>query len=263
MLLHNNPILHDSVISRRYGRRGHSGIWQPLDATGQTQSLPPSQAKQSATPKTYAQATAPTRVSPNAPLWFRFNHIPLPPRAPSVVDNDPACLFTPVEIDQSTKQFENALIMKFSAGRPMVRDMQLHIKLNWGLSKEPVVSLIDPRHVLIVPASYHDMELAQSHEVHKIEACMFRLFRWTKDSAKIARLFQFGFVSHIYQSFISIRRICKGLEIQLEYFFERIKRLLSFNWLSKPAHALNLMYPNRFHDVYLLANIKNLVFGKN
>lgn len=86
-----------------------------------------------------------------------------------------------MEYDQSAKQFENALIMKFLAGRPGPYDIKLHIKQHWGLAAEPVVSLIDPRHVLILPATYQDMVLAQSHEVHKIANCMFRLYRWSKN----------------------------------------------------------------------------------
>lgn len=75
----------------------------------------------------------------------------------------------------------HTLIMKFSAGRPNPYDIKLHIKNHWGLSTEPIIARVDPRHYLILPASYNDMVLAQAHEVHKIANCMFRLYRWTKN----------------------------------------------------------------------------------
>lgn len=63
-------------------------------------------------------------------------------------------------MELSAKQFEYALIMKFSQGRPSLHEIQLHIATRWKLSKEPVITLIDPRHVLIVPANHEDMVLA-------------------------------------------------------------------------------------------------------
>lgn len=44
------------------------------------------------------------------------------------IESEPACLFTPIEVDQLALQFEHALIMKFSAGRPNPYDIKLHIK---------------------------------------------------------------------------------------------------------------------------------------
>lgn len=60
--------------------------------------------------RSYAQAIAPKPVSAAAPAWFKFQHIPLPTRTPSIIDSEPACLFTPIQYDQSTKQFENSLM---------------------------------------------------------------------------------------------------------------------------------------------------------
>lgn len=98
-----------------------------------------------------------------------------------MVDNAPAVLFSPMELDLSAKQFEFALVMKLTAGRPSLHDIKLHINHQWKLSMEPVVTLIDPRHVLIVPSNYDDMVLAQSHDSHIINTSMFRLFRWTRN----------------------------------------------------------------------------------
>lgn len=53
--------------------------------------------------------------------------------------------------------------------------------MNWNLKAEPVISLLDPRHVLILPPTYDDMILAQSHVKHIIETSHVRVFRWTKD----------------------------------------------------------------------------------
>lgn len=44
-----------------------------------------------------------------------------------------------------------------------------------------MISLLDPRHVLILPPTYDDMILAQSHVKHIIETSHVRVFRWTKD----------------------------------------------------------------------------------
>lgn len=101
----------------------------------------------------------------------------------------------------------HTLIMKFSAGRPNPYDIKLHIKNHWGLSTEPIIALVDPRHYLILPASYNDMVLAQAHEVHKIANCMFRLYRWTKN---------FGFGT--YTSSTLTRPFFIGLEILSENY---------------------------------------------
>lgn len=77
-----------------------------------------------------------------------------------------------MEVDQSAHQFEHALIMKFSADRPNPYNIKLQIKNHWGLSVEPIVALVDPRHYLILPAKYQDMVLAQAHEIHNIANCM-------------------------------------------------------------------------------------------
>lgn len=73
----------------------------PPAAAMAASSIPPDQSptqQQASAPRSYAQVTAPTRVSSSAPAWFKFNHIPLPTRTLSVVDSEPACLFTPMEI---------------------------------------------------------------------------------------------------------------------------------------------------------------------
>lgn len=100
-----------------------------MSATGQPPD-PPTAQPLNTNSKSYAEATAPSKVAASTPSWFKFNHIPLPPRPATVIDNDPTCFFSPVEIDQSAKQFEQALIMKFSTGRPSIHEIKLHIKLH-------------------------------------------------------------------------------------------------------------------------------------
>lgn len=114
----------------------------------------------------------------------------------------------------------HTLIMKFSAGRPNPYDIKLHIKNHWGLPAEPIIALVDPRHYLILPASYNDMVLAQAHEVHKIANCMFRLYRWTKILflEKIIQRCRFGCAFRTYTSSTLTRPFFIGLEILSESY---------------------------------------------
>lgn len=134
-------------------------------------------------PRSYAAVTGATPGTPEpianpTPAWFQFKEIPLPS---VTVNNTPACLFSSTEWDLTSKQSEHALVMKFSTGTPTLPDIKLHIRLNWNLKMEPVISLLHPCHVLILPTSYEDMIMEQSHEKHLIETSPLRLFRWTKD----------------------------------------------------------------------------------
>ncbi|KAL3637385.1 hypothetical protein CASFOL_018553 [Castilleja foliolosa] len=117
--------------------------------------------------------------------------ISLPQRNKVYVDNTIACIISPLEMEQVTKQFEHALIMNFSSGRPSLYDIKFHIQNQWKLDMEPIVTLIDARHVLNVTASNSDMIKEESHDSNRINASLFRLFRWkrnfdyTKDSTLV------------------------------------------------------------------------------
>lgn len=130
----------------------------------------------------YAEVTWKVKMAAiPTPPWFRFKDIPLPSRLIFMINKAPTGLFSSTEWDLATKHFEFALIMKFSIGKPSLHEINLHIRYQWGLSSPVVTSFLDPRHVLILPVSYEDMILVQSHEKHIIETSHFRLFRWTKD----------------------------------------------------------------------------------
>lgn len=82
-------------------------------------------------------------------------------------------------IDLTAKQFEYALLMKFLLSRPSLHDIKLHIKLNWKLALDHVVSLIDSLHVLIIPTSHWIWFW------HKFMSLIYSYFvissRWTKN----------------------------------------------------------------------------------
>lgn len=107
--------------------------------------------------------------------------VPLTNRPLSYVDNIPALLFTPLEVEQLNKQRENTLIMKFSAGRPSLQDIRSHIAAEWQLASPPAVGLLDPRHVTIHMGSFADTTRALSRNSNRIQNSLFRLFRWSPD----------------------------------------------------------------------------------
>lgn len=89
----------------------------------------------------YEYVAIASRVSSNTPSWFKCHEIPLPHWVAATVDSSHACLFLSMELYPTSKQFENALIMKFSSGLPSLHDIEVHIKHNWNLSCAHVVSL--------------------------------------------------------------------------------------------------------------------------
>lgn len=69
-------------------------------------------------PRSYGAVTGATQASSvtNPSLsWFQFKDIPLPPRQAAMINIIPA-----MEWDLATNQFEHALIMKFSTGKPTI-----------------------------------------------------------------------------------------------------------------------------------------------
>ncbi|KAL3655747.1 hypothetical protein CASFOL_000143 [Castilleja foliolosa] len=123
--------------------------------------------------------------------WFRLKPIMADSRPPTYFDNIPACLFSASELEQSSKQFELALILKFSSGRPSLFDIKNHVKCYWNLLKEPVITLVDARHVLLIAENKEDMIKVQTQVSHRINTSLFRVFSWhmdfdfTKDSTKV------------------------------------------------------------------------------
>ncbi|KAL3638561.1 hypothetical protein CASFOL_017932 [Castilleja foliolosa] len=130
--------------------------------------------------KTYATTLNPHAYAPRE-TWFRLQPIPLAKRNLMTKDNKPMVFVSDMEIEQAIKQFEFALVMKFTSGRPSLHDIKNHINASWKLSKEPVLSLVDARHVFMILATKEDMVRAQTQVSHKINSSLFRIFRWHKD----------------------------------------------------------------------------------
>ncbi|KAL3613117.1 HLA class II histocompatibility antigen, DR beta 4 chain [Castilleja foliolosa] len=123
--------------------------------------------------------------------WFRLRSIPLPYRNTTYVDNVPACIISELELEEAAKQFEHALVMKFSSGRPSLFEIKNHINIHWGLSRQPVVTLVEARHVMVIMENKEDMVKAQIQVSHRINSSLYRISRWhleydyTKDNTKI------------------------------------------------------------------------------
>ncbi|KAL3628287.1 hypothetical protein CASFOL_027333 [Castilleja foliolosa] len=130
---------------------------------------------------TYAEALIPDISKRKEPNWFRLEPIPLAIRTPTYVNNVPVCIISPMEVELASKQLEFALVLKFSSGRPSLFEIRNHINLHWNLSKEPVLSLLDARHILMITACNEDMVRAQSRVSHRINSSLYRIFRWTID----------------------------------------------------------------------------------
>ncbi|KAL3619920.1 hypothetical protein CASFOL_034832 [Castilleja foliolosa] len=128
---------------------------------------------------TYAQALDPRVGKESKDEWFRLKPIQLAVRSQKTyVNNTPVCFISSMELDQAAKQLEGALVLKFSSGRPSLQEIKQHVNTFWGLSKDPVISLMDARHVLMITASPNDMVRAQCQVSHKINSSLFRISRW-------------------------------------------------------------------------------------
>lgn len=110
-----------------------------------------------------------------------FPQIPMANRTYSIKNGIPAILFTQTELAAADQQLSNALIAKFTAGRPPLQQIRDHIHQNWNLGEVPTVGLLDHRHVLIILRNEADVIRALSCESHRIGTSLFRLFHWTPD----------------------------------------------------------------------------------
>lgn len=120
-------------------------------------------------------------VSKSAYTTPTLNPVPLANRPISYVDNMPAIILAQTEEEQLRKQRENTLIMKFSAGMPNMYEIRSHIHAEWNLERDPVVGVIDQRHVTLHMASPADTKRALARTTNKIKTSMFRLFRWSPE----------------------------------------------------------------------------------
>ncbi|KAL3631406.1 hypothetical protein CASFOL_024390 [Castilleja foliolosa] len=144
---------------------------------------PPDQSADPQTPaKSYAQITAGRDISTSKKSgWFKLQPIAMAIRTPVYIDNTQACIVSAMEVAEAAKQFEHALVLKFTVGRPSLQDIRSHIICNWKLEAVPVITLIDPRHVLVIAENEKDMITIQSQESRRIQSSLFRVFRWTTD----------------------------------------------------------------------------------
>lgn len=71
--------------------------------------------------------------------------------------------------------------MKFSASKPNPYEIRCHIASELNLEMQPVVGVIDHRHLTLHMSSATDASRALAHTTNKIKTSMFRLFRWTPD----------------------------------------------------------------------------------
>ncbi|KAL3625034.1 hypothetical protein CASFOL_031702 [Castilleja foliolosa] len=129
--------------------------------------------------RSYTHVTAPSRqVNTN---WFELQPIPFTQRNTTYVNNIPACIISNMELEQEEKQFEYALILKFSAGRPSLFDIKNHIYNSWEMKSDPVITLLDARNVLLIAENQEDMIKAQTQPSRRINASLYRIFRWSRD----------------------------------------------------------------------------------
>lgn len=127
-------------------------------------------------PMSFAAVTAgkPAIKSP------RLAPVPIANRPLSYIDNVPALIFTPIEVEQLNKQRENTLIMKFSLGRPQLPEVRAHIAAEWNLETPPAVGYMDGRHVTVHMGSLADTIKALVAKP-KIKNSLYRIFRWTSE----------------------------------------------------------------------------------
>ncbi|KAL3638578.1 hypothetical protein CASFOL_017949 [Castilleja foliolosa] len=128
--------------------------------------------------RSYANTLNPRVYDQGRSNWFWLK--PIPPTLLNITTKDkkPAVLFSALEIEESAKQFEHSLVLKFSSGRPCLQEIRDHVNASWNLNMEPVMSLVDAKHVFMILASKEDMVRAQTQVSHRINSSLFRVFRW-------------------------------------------------------------------------------------
>lgn len=117
-------------------------------------------------------------AGPSAVNSSHLAHVMIAHRHITYINDVPAILFTPIEVEQLNKQRENTLIMKFSTGRPQVHGIRAYIAAEWNLPSLPAVGHIDPRHASIHIASFADTTKGLALNKYKMNNSLFRLFRW-------------------------------------------------------------------------------------
>lgn len=108
-LSQRQPLPFDNLILLACCRHGFSDGQAAGHQPSNTGTPDPSLALPPLVRRSFAQVTGPP-TNPT-PSWFKPCNISLPPKPPLFIEDEPACLFSAVEIDATTKQYEHALII--------------------------------------------------------------------------------------------------------------------------------------------------------
>lgn len=106
----------------------------------------------------------------------------LPMQYPKDIDGEPRFVFTDPEMSKVAEEFHFAFVLKFVHLHPTIDDVCLAIIRSWGLLEIlTVMSVMDDFHVLVQLKSERDFIPGWVREGRIIAACVYRLFRWTKE----------------------------------------------------------------------------------
>ncbi|KAL9676912.1 hypothetical protein QQ045_005134 [Rhodiola kirilowii] len=96
-------------------------------------------------------------------------------------DGKPLISFTKAKVRAGKDRLQNALVTKFSAGRPHIDEVRRALCSAWALPAPPTIGALDARHVLVIAVSADDANTILAHPVRKINQSFFRVFRWSPD----------------------------------------------------------------------------------
>ncbi|XP_040987651.1 uncharacterized protein LOC121235368 [Juglans microcarpa x Juglans regia] len=106
----------------------------------------------------------------------------IPLRQPRHVEGEVFVQFTKEELDRSAVPFRFSLVLKFLRQRPSLDRIRGFIHSRWGLSTQPMVSVMrKPRNVFVQFSNEDDFLKAISWESCDIEGAAYRAFQWTVD----------------------------------------------------------------------------------
>ncbi|XP_027169406.1 uncharacterized protein LOC113769130 [Coffea eugenioides] len=93
---------------------------------------------------------------------------------------EPALIFPQAAVEALTSPFRFALIGKFSRGRPKLEEVRKFIA-SLDLRENPVVGLLDVRHVLIQLNNKADFHRVWFRRIWYVSSFPMRVFKWTTD----------------------------------------------------------------------------------
>uniref|UniRef100_A0A7N0VKF6 DUF4283 domain-containing protein n=1 Tax=Kalanchoe fedtschenkoi TaxID=63787 RepID=A0A7N0VKF6_KALFE len=108
-------------------------------------------------------------------------------------------------------------IARFTEGWPLVEDIRQHVLLQWRLKLEPLIRLIDVRHIFVMCGSKGDLVEALSFNSFRIGSSLFYIFKWTpnfscrKDSSTIVAWVKLNGLDPYYFRTSFLREIYRGL----------------------------------------------------